>query len=234
MNCHEVENCLEAFLDTELPATESAAVRLHLPTCTSCRNNLKELEAIRLMLRDNLATEAPTSLDRNVMRAFDRYYSGSAGVTKTRSRGSLFAISLPAFALGLLLVIAASLLAFYVGKRSAMAEVAATQRFDQASTKNEIEKEITSAKIDENDEREGRLPSRTASAGIDPRSENLRKPPMNLREGSVTHERVKPTSPARIAAQNTPVTSRLDLEGFTPVAEPKLKITRKENQKNAK
>src|SRR5215510_12812534 len=51
VDCREVTERLDAYLDRELPAAESAAVRDHLATCVECREKLAAREALGKLVR---------------------------------------------------------------------------------------------------------------------------------------------------------------------------------------
>jgi len=70
VNCREVEARLGAYLDGELDAAEKAAVAAHLKGCAGCAASLDRLRAVRMAVRNELATyRAPDTLRMRVRDA---------------------------------------------------------------------------------------------------------------------------------------------------------------------
>lgn len=72
MLCDEAREHLSAYLDKELAAHLSAAVRAHLDTCADCRKVLEELRATADLLGRLPVRAAPEGLARDVMREMER------------------------------------------------------------------------------------------------------------------------------------------------------------------
>ncbi|HUU11934.1 MAG TPA: anti-sigma factor [Phycisphaerae bacterium] len=72
MLCDEAREHLSAYLDKELSAHLSAAVRAHLDTCADCRKVLEELRATADLLGRLPVRAAPEGLARDVMREMER------------------------------------------------------------------------------------------------------------------------------------------------------------------
>ena len=51
MRCHDVRAVIDAYVDGELGADEAANVARHLDTCSSCRRQLEERQALSALLR---------------------------------------------------------------------------------------------------------------------------------------------------------------------------------------
>lgn len=62
LNCEEVRQLLDPLVDDELPAHDNAALRNHLQSCSTCRQALHELEALRTDLKQVPRYVAPPSL----------------------------------------------------------------------------------------------------------------------------------------------------------------------------
>lgn len=65
-NCKYYEGLIDHLLDGDLLPTEEEALRLHLGNCRDCRTLCRELSAVTLLVRSELA-EAPASLAAGVM-----------------------------------------------------------------------------------------------------------------------------------------------------------------------
>ena len=68
MTCHEVSGVIDAYLDGELGADESAGVARHLDTCASCRRQLDERKALSALLRRMPYYDAPPQVATAVTR----------------------------------------------------------------------------------------------------------------------------------------------------------------------
>lgn len=69
MTCKDVQDKLNAFVDRDLSASDSAAVRLHVEACGDCRLSLRGVEALA-EIRDRPVNAAPDGLfERVVERA---------------------------------------------------------------------------------------------------------------------------------------------------------------------
>jgi anti-sigma factor (TIGR02949 family) len=67
MSCELVERDLDTYLDRELDAESSAAVREHVTTCASCRRGLAQREALSRMVRAAPYHSAPDGLRARVL-----------------------------------------------------------------------------------------------------------------------------------------------------------------------
>ncbi|MCX5684434.1 MAG: anti-sigma factor [Planctomycetota bacterium] len=72
MLCDQVREHLSAYLDKELTADLSAAVRAHLDSCADCRALADDLRATMNLLGRLPARPAPGHLADDVMRAIER------------------------------------------------------------------------------------------------------------------------------------------------------------------
>lgn len=75
IDCMEVRNLLQDYLDEALPRTESMAVYLHLKGCESCRSEMEELKGLFTMLGDLPQTEVPADFDAKILASvpYDSY-----------------------------------------------------------------------------------------------------------------------------------------------------------------
>ena len=72
MLCEQVRDHLSAYLDKELTADLSAAVRAHVDACPDCRSLLEDLRATSNLLRRLPVHAAPEGLAGDVMREMER------------------------------------------------------------------------------------------------------------------------------------------------------------------
>lgn len=67
MSCEHVERDLDAYLDRELDAATSSALRAHVGECSACRRRVAEREALGRMVRAAPYFTAPDRLRARVM-----------------------------------------------------------------------------------------------------------------------------------------------------------------------
>jgi len=67
MSCELVERDIDAYLDRELDAKSSAAVREHIMTCAACRRQLAQREALSRLVRGASYYSAPDRLRARVL-----------------------------------------------------------------------------------------------------------------------------------------------------------------------
>jgi anti-sigma factor (TIGR02949 family) len=75
MSCETVERDLDAYLDRELDAESSTAVREHVSTCAACRRQLAEREALARLVRGAPYYSAPDRLRARVLAQSKRSVS---------------------------------------------------------------------------------------------------------------------------------------------------------------
>jgi anti-sigma factor RsiW len=81
MSCELVEQDLDAYLDRELEAESSAAVREHVRTCAACRRQLVEREALASLVRGAPYYSAPDRLRSRVLAESARSNSRHRALT---------------------------------------------------------------------------------------------------------------------------------------------------------
>ena len=67
MSCELVERDLDAYLDRELDAEASAALREHVRTCAACRRQLAQRETLARLVRSAPYYSAPDRLRARVL-----------------------------------------------------------------------------------------------------------------------------------------------------------------------
>ena len=78
MSCKHVEHELDAYLDLELDAAASKAVRDHLGECAACRRQAAEREALGRLVRAAPHYQVPARLREKVLALVKRSGSVSA------------------------------------------------------------------------------------------------------------------------------------------------------------
>jgi anti-sigma factor (TIGR02949 family) len=91
MSCELVERDLDAYLDRELDAESSAAVREHVRTCAACRRQLAEREALAKLVRGAPYHSAPDRLRARVLAQSTR--SNSVRRVLTWAAAAVLALS---------------------------------------------------------------------------------------------------------------------------------------------
>ena len=87
MDCPTCEAMVDAYVDGELSATESAAFEAALPGCPDCRRRLEETRAMSGFLRDLPAERAPDLLRARIERELRAISSASRpAVPRQRAR----------------------------------------------------------------------------------------------------------------------------------------------------
>jgi anti-sigma factor RsiW len=69
MNCEYFNNKLSAYLDGELSNRESQRVRAHVCNCRRCWEDLRELEQLRVLLRNTCTITPESNFWTDVLRA---------------------------------------------------------------------------------------------------------------------------------------------------------------------
>lgn len=106
MNCTQIHNFLDDYLDDAISADEKNAIELHISDCTSCHQLVEETKAIRRALRSLPVAEASPDFEDRVFSAVHKHY----GVTNyTASTDDVTAKSNNRFFAGFSTAIAASL-----------------------------------------------------------------------------------------------------------------------------
>jgi anti-sigma factor RsiW len=73
MNCHEVRELLDAYVDDEAAPAEVVAMREHLASCTACAREVQRRESLRQLLRGVPYHPAPDRLRLRVRRERTRF-----------------------------------------------------------------------------------------------------------------------------------------------------------------
>ena len=97
MDCPTCEAMIDAYVDGELSATESAAFEAALPGCPDCRRRLEETRAMSGFLRDLPAERAPDLLRARIERELRAIASASRpAVLRSNMRQNIRALAMAA------------------------------------------------------------------------------------------------------------------------------------------
>ncbi len=91
MNCHDIHNHCDAYLDHELSDTQKRALKAHLESCPACQHYMQQAQTIRDALTK---LKAPAMRPAFAEQAFNKARRQKAAVAKTkRFRGSGLALA---------------------------------------------------------------------------------------------------------------------------------------------
>ena len=91
MNCHDIHNHCDAYLDHEMSDTQKHALQVHLESCPACQQYLQQAEELRDAL-GKLST--PTMRPEFSARVFDKVRQQNSGTKRFTSTGLALAASL--------------------------------------------------------------------------------------------------------------------------------------------
>ena len=112
MNCAEYQETLSAFMDGEAQPGAASAALEHIGTCGDCREFFTAAMSHRSALRHAPLPEFPRSLDRRIRRATEpRRLRWREKLPIPLLSGGRLAIPLPAFAVVILYLLTATILA---------------------------------------------------------------------------------------------------------------------------
>jgi anti-sigma factor (TIGR02949 family) len=95
MTCDEVKPLLNARMDGEIDAIESAAIDAHVESCPSCAVEMEAIGSVRAAIRDEMRYhQAPAHLRERVKSALRgaEYLEGSARRTNWKTWGAIAAV----------------------------------------------------------------------------------------------------------------------------------------------
>jgi anti-sigma factor RsiW len=105
MDCPTCESMVDAYVDGELSATESAAFEAALPGCPDCRRRLEETRAMSGFLRDLPADRAPHLLRARI----ERELRAISSATETQARSPAISRKMRWMAMAASLIVAVSI-----------------------------------------------------------------------------------------------------------------------------
>lgn len=119
MNCHEVNQHLDALLDQALEPELAGKVETHVSQCAACRGEFERLQALRSVLQSSEISRPAAALEERVMRAFHEHHRQPVVDGWRRLIFGRISVPKPAFALMGMAVIAVLFVAFGVGRMTA-------------------------------------------------------------------------------------------------------------------
>ena len=120
MNCDELGAQIELAFDGVVDSALTDEIESHLSTCSFCNAQMKQLQAMRRVLRRDEIPAPSTSLDLRVMSAFRQRREHSREQSpgwRTLFFGSIL-VPKPVFAMSLIILGAVLFLGIQIGKRS--------------------------------------------------------------------------------------------------------------------
>ncbi len=90
MNCNDIHNHCDAYLDHEMSDTQKHALEVHLESCSTCQQNLQQAQEIRDALR---ALKVPVMRPEFVSQAFNKLrQQNTTAATSKRFSGAGLAL----------------------------------------------------------------------------------------------------------------------------------------------
>ncbi len=232
MKCIEVEKKLDAFFDGEIVSPQE--IESHLENCVSCRTTFENISAVRRTLKQNFKVSAPPLLGENVLSAFQNFHEAKrrekVETKQTTQKIGWFGIPRFAFAAALILFALATITAFQIGRMSASEIVVLMPEVQENSDLNQIKNEADARK------------TTVKIVEVPVIREKIVEVPV-IREKIVTqtiyvnkNEKKEQNLPAKedFALKNkiedNKYLTRSNLEGFQPVSEMNLRISKEVNQ----
>ena len=118
MDCIETKKNIEALIDGELAGALKESVERHLLVCRDCCELKEETILLSSFLQTGEIAPPSAKLDERVISAFRKHHKPAVSTSRRQLFFGSLAIPKPVFAALLVLAVAASWLAFEVGKIS--------------------------------------------------------------------------------------------------------------------
>lgn len=236
MKCDEIEKQIDSYIDDELNELFGDKVEQHLKACRACEKTFVNLRTVRRIIRKDISVPAASRLDGRVLKTFSRHHENQQ---KKKWRAVVFgqiSIPKPAFALALLTFAAFTGLAFQLGKISAtdvrleMPTIAAVNPLTPISESNSAAKTVEESENKTSDAQvikfiavpvvKEKIVTRVIYINQQPVKEN------NLKADSAKSQ---PNNfPLNSSVNENRYLTQVNLKEFQPVAEMKVKITKKD------
>lgn len=247
MNCEKVDELLDAFHDGATSAAVQTRIRQHIAGCLSCAAAFDRLEALRHLLRKDIAPSLSAAFDRKLMQAFlDKHPAPAKSLMWWRwlFAGSI-SIPKPVFAAVLIAVALAFITANLIGRSS----TAVTNAVDTALTappaassqsSPPLTKTVEQTKIVEVPVIKERVVTKTIyieRENVDANKTSKKSSGFNLTQTTAVNK--KSNDAPKLAAPNLPMSGSIaengyftqtDLTDFKPAAEPNIRIIKKEKE----
>ena len=230
MKCIEAEKKLDAFFDGEI--ISSKEIEAHLENCASCQTIFENLGAMRRTLKQNFTVSTPPLLGEKVLSAFQKHHKVKRDEPKRKpEKIGWFGVPRFALAAAMILFTLATISAFQIGRLSASEIVISLPQIEQNSNSTQIENEFEPQEMT------------TKIVEIPVIKEKIVEVPV-IREKIVTKTIYvyKPEKSTNFLTgkEDFALTNKIDdnkyltrsnLEGFQPVSEMNLRISKEVNQK---
>lgn len=235
MKCIEVRENLDELLDGSAPIELARDIEGHFGDCLSCRTEFKNLRAISGTLRQIVPVSASAAFDEKVKNTFQAFHDEKRaqiiGADEHKEKTGWFGIPRFAFATAFVLLALTAISAFELGRMSAseISVVTPIPQEERTSMVPELERNNTTAakeepvpvRVIEVPVIREKIVTRTVYVTKDKRKEPRRGIP------------VKSSFAMQNSLKDNSYLTQIDLKGFQPVSDFKVRINRqeKENEK---
>ena len=222
MKCIKIKENLDALLDGEVSFSQKREIENHLGMCVSCQTEYENLRTINGVLKQNLAISAPLSLDKKVFSEFKNFHAEKP--KEKLQKIGWFGIPRFAFATALILFTLGIISAFQIGKMSAseisvvMPEVQENKIPNQEKTTSEkiVEVPVIREKIVEVPVIKEKIVTKIIYVNKDEKTDAN----FPAKKDFVLKNKI----------EDNKYLTRSNLEGFQPVSEMNLRISKEDNQ----
>ncbi len=247
MNCVKVDELLDAFHDGATSASVQARIEQHIAGCLSCAAAFDRMQALRNLLRKDIAPSLSAAFDQKLMQAFlDKHAAPANGPTWRRwlFAGSI-SIPKPIFAAALIAIALALITANLIGRGG----TAVTNAVDTALTappaassqsSPPLTKAVEQTKIVEVPVIKERVVTKTIyieRENVDANKTSKKSSGFNIIQTTAANK--KSNDALKLAAPNLPMSGSIaengyftqtDLTNFKPAAESNIRIIKKEKE----
>lgn len=245
MNCEKVDELLDAFHDGATSAAVQARIEQHIAGCLSCAAAFDRLQALRNLLRKDIAPSLSAAFDQKLMQAFLDKHAAPAKCPAWRDwlfAGSI-SIPKPIFAAALIAVALALITANLIGRGGAVTndvDTALTAPPAVSSQSSPLTKAVEQTKIVEVPVIKERVVTKTIyieRENVDANKTSKKSSGFNLIQTTAVNK--KSNDAPKLAAPNLPMSGSIaengyftqtDLTNFKPAAESNIRIIKKEKE----
>jgi hypothetical protein len=236
MKCAEFEKQIDFFIDDELGSSLANDVELHMKECPACKKTSESLQTLRKLIRKDISVSSSSQLDGRVLEAFSRHHENKQ---KKNWRAFVFGqivIPRPAFALALLIFTVLTGLAFQVGKMTAKDVGTKTPIAETANLSPQMSEKNVSPNFVKESENKTSAAQVIKFIEVPVVKEKIITRYVFVNKQATKENTIKAGS-AKLKPNNFPLNSsvnenryltQVDLKQFQPVAEMKVKITKKD------
>lgn len=233
MNCIEIERNLDAFFDGEI--TSSKEIEAHLENCVSCQTSFANLQTISRAMKQNFAVSAPTLLGDKVMSAFQNYHEAKRRekVEKKQQTKKIGWFAIPRFAWAAILILFAlgMISAFQIGKMSASEISVVMPEVQENINSNQIENELNTQKAEMKIVEVPVIREKIVEVPVIREKIFTKTVYVNRTEKNTNVLPTKEDFALTNKIEDNKYLTRSNLEGFQPVSEMNLRVSKEENEK---